>query len=192
MTAMAPLAKSGIILAGNRVTLRPLTARDSEDVYASLQDEEATRLTGTQASFSLEDVREHLQRCEKAGDRFDFAIVFKGQCVGEVVLNYIDPSNLCASFRIAVWYMENRNKGFGSEASELILRFAFNELGLNRIELEVYAFNPRAIHVYKRLGFVLEGTRREALNWKGQWVDAHVMAILRKDFDRMQSADEMD
>lgn len=63
----------------------------------------------------------------------------------------------------------------------VIVQFGFETLGLHRIELEVFAFNPRARHVYETAGFVYEGTRRDALLWEGQWVDAHLMAVLSTD-----------
>jgi RimJ/RimL family protein N-acetyltransferase len=55
---------------------------------------------------------------------------------------------------------------------------AFDVVGVHRVELEVYTFNPRARHVYEKIGFVHEGTKREALYWDGQWIDAHTMAVL--------------
>ena len=51
-------------------------------------------------------------------------------------------------------------------------------MGLHRISLEVYAFNPRARHVYETVGFVHEGTGRDALLFDGEWIDVHFMAIL--------------
>lgn len=51
-------------------------------------------------------------------------------------------------------------------------------MGLHRITLEVYAFNPRARHVYERVGFVHEGTGREVLRFDDRWIDVHHMAIL--------------
>lgn len=182
MTTKHNIPKSEIILTGKYVTLRPLTVADCEDVFASLDDAESARLTGTQRTFTIEDVRAHLERCETASDRYDFAIAVKGESVGEIVLNQIDWNNLCASYRIAIWSLDSRNRGFGTEASKLLLRFAFETLRLNRVELEVYAFNPRAIRVYQRLGFVMEGTRREALYWDDEWIDAHIMAMLKRDY----------
>ena len=69
----------------------------------------------------------------------------------------------------------------GSEATRLIVDYAFVELGVHRIELEVFAFNPRAIAVYEKLGFVHEGVRRHALLWDGEWIDALVMSIVATD-----------
>lgn len=173
------------VLSGRLITLRPLTALDAAAMHASLQDDEVARLTGTQAAHSLADVTAHLLRCESADDRFDFAIMAEGRLVGEAVLNNIDQHNRCGNFRIAVWNAADRNRGFGSDATDLVVRHGFETVGLNRIELEVYSFNPRARHVYERAGFIHEGTRREALCWKGEWIDALIMAMLRSDFERV-------
>ena len=51
-------------------------------------------------------------------------------------------------------------------------------MGLHRITLEVYDLNPRARHVYEKVGFVHEGTGRDALLLDGAWIDVHYMAIL--------------
>jgi RimJ/RimL family protein N-acetyltransferase len=171
------------VLVGSRVTLRPLVAGDATAMFASLEDEEAMRLTGTQAVHTLEDVQRHCEHCARSNDRLDYLIVVAGTPVGEVVLRDIDFVNRSGVFRIAIWYSRNRGKGYGSEATALLIRHAFGALHLNRIELEVYAFNPRARHVYEKAGFVHEGTRRQALRWDGAWIDAHMMAILRADFD---------
>jgi RimJ/RimL family protein N-acetyltransferase len=53
---------------------------------------------------------------------------------------------------------------------------------LNRVELEVYDFNPRARHVYEKVGFVLEGVRRQALLFEDAWIDAHDMSILASEW----------
>jgi RimJ/RimL family protein N-acetyltransferase len=57
-------------------------------------------------------------------------------------------------------------------------------VGVHRIELEVYDFNPRARHVYEKAGFVYEGTKRDTLHWDGEWIDCHVMGLLERDWKR--------
>jgi RimJ/RimL family protein N-acetyltransferase len=56
--------------------------------------------------------------------------------------------------------------------------------GVNRVGLEVYDFNPRARHVYEKIGFVHEGTMRETLLWDGERVDVHMMGLLASDWKR--------
>jgi RimJ/RimL family protein N-acetyltransferase len=63
----------------------------------------------------------------------------------------------------------------------LIVDYVFAELPVNRLELEVYAFNPRAIAIYEKVGFRREGVRRDALLWDGEFVDAIMMSVIRSD-----------
>jgi RimJ/RimL family protein N-acetyltransferase len=171
--------KSKPILRGARIVLRRLTGSDADAMYAALDEPTSKRLTGTRANYTFEDVRAHCIRIENADDRWDYGITIAGELIGEVVLNNLDWPNKSASLRIAIWTPSQRNKGYGTEAAALLIDYGFNTLHLNRIELEVYAFNPQARRIYEKLGFRLEGTRREALIWEGEKVDAHIMSILR-------------
>jgi RimJ/RimL family protein N-acetyltransferase len=173
--------RSKPILRGARIVLRPLTGSDADAMYAALDEHTSKRLTGTHANYTLEDVRAHCMRIENADDRWDYAITIAGELIGEVVLNNLDRPNRSASLRIAIWAPAQRTKGYGTEATALLIDYGFNTLHLNRIELEVYSFNPQARRVYEKLGFELEGTRREALIWDGEKVDAHIMSILRSE-----------
>jgi RimJ/RimL family protein N-acetyltransferase len=116
-------------------------------------------------------------------DRIDLSIIERatGEWAGEVVLNDLDPRNQSCGFRIAPQGPRFYGRGLGTEATQLITDYAFDVVGLHRIELEVYAFNPRARHVYEKAGFVHEGTMRDALRWNGTWVDCHLMALLPTD-----------
>jgi len=113
-------------------------------------------------------------------DRLDLAVVDRatGLFAGEVVLNELDRVNASCNFRILLSGDANRDRGLGTEATRLILGHAFENVGLHRVDLEVYEFNQRARRVYEKVGFVFEGTRRDALHWDGEWIDAHVMSIL--------------
>ncbi|WP_420628741.1 GNAT family N-acetyltransferase [Candidatus Leptofilum sp.] len=172
------------ILTGERIVLRPITVDDAAAMFASLSDEESMRLTGTQQTFSFEQVQQHCQRVSQADDRVDYAITLKDDpaYLGEVVLNEIDWQNRSASFRIALASETLFGKGYGTEATQLIVTFGFHTLRLHRIELEVYDFNPRAQHVYEKVGFVREGMRRDVLLWNGRYQSAIIMSILEDEY----------
>ena len=68
--------------------------------------------------------------------------------------------------------------GYGTDAMRAIVGWAFDMLRLERIWLDVYAFNPRARVVYERLGFVHEGTSRHGAFRFGEYVDLDLMSIL--------------
>ena len=94
-----------------------------------------------------------------------------GRCVGEAVLNRWEPASQSCSFRIALT-AAGRGRGLGTEALRLLVGHGFEQLGLHRISLTVYAFNVRGRRSYEKAGFVLEGTRRQALRYGEEWVDA--------------------
>jgi RimJ/RimL family protein N-acetyltransferase len=170
-------------LVGERVLLRPVTVDDVPGLMDLVADEEGNRLTGTRdLDLSEEAARSWYASRGEQEDRLDLAVVemASAEYAGEVVLNELDPANRACGFRIglrrAFW-----NRGLGSEATRLVVDYGLDVLGLHRIELEVYAFNPRARAVYERVGFVHEGTRRDALRWGDEWTDAIQMAILESD-----------
>ena len=80
-----------------------------------------------------------------------------------------------------------QGRGLGTEATRLIVGYGIEELGLHRIELGVYSFNPRAQRAYEKAGFVVEGVRREALLWDGEWVDSIVMSVLASEWKTVLS-----
>jgi RimJ/RimL family protein N-acetyltransferase len=167
-------------LTGQGVRLRPFREADLEALWAMLNGEEGNRLTGTHTDFTPEAVESWYRSRGQHEDRLDLAIarLTDDECVGEVVLNDLDAANASCGFRIALTGPHVYGRGYGSEATRLILAHAFEDVGLHRVELEVYAFNERAIHVYRQAGFTVEGVRREALRWDGRYHDALLMSLL--------------
>lgn len=73
-----------------------------------------------------------------------------------------------------------QNQGLGSRLMSEIVRLADQWLNLRRLELSVYTDNDRAIHLYKKHGFEIEGTFRQYAFRDGAYVDAFTMARLRE------------
>jgi RimJ/RimL family protein N-acetyltransferase len=182
-------------LVGDRVVLRPFVPEDVSALRIALQDRELLRLTGSAHRSDAPlapadpDRDEQFRRWRNAQpDRLDLAVVCRatGTCVGEVVLNEWDKGNSSCNFRIML-AGSGRDRGLGSEALRMMVGYGFERLGLHRISLEVYAFNPRARHVYEKAGFVAEGVLRDALRYDDEWIDAVVMSVLAPDWTRSGS-----
>lgn len=170
---------------GERVELRPLEPGDAASMWADLADADGNRLTGTHAEFTLEQIERWCATRSATDDRLDLAVTdaLTGEWLGEVVINDWDPDNRSCGFRIALGPAA-RDRGVGTEATRSIVDYVFDVIDdppVNRLELTVYAFNPRAQRVYEKVGFRIEGRRREALRWDGEFVDAVDMAIVRSD-----------
>jgi RimJ/RimL family protein N-acetyltransferase len=168
------------VLEGRSVRLRPFREDDLDPLWDMLGDEEGRRLTGTHATFTREAAERWYRSRGRERDRLDLAIAdcSTDRCVGEVVLYSLDADNRSCAFRISLVGPSVYDRGYGTEATRLILAHAFETVGIHRVELEVYDLNPRARHVYEKLGFVVEGVFRDALWWEGEFHDAIAMSML--------------
>lgn len=104
------------------------------------------------------------------------------QVLGLVSLTNIDRMNQTAVFHIMIGDNTHRDKGIGSYATNEILRHAFYDMNLNRVELSVLESNNRAIALYDKLGFKKEGIKREAVYKNGEFVNMIFMSILKSEY----------
>lgn len=166
--------------------LRLARKEDAEEYYKNnFQpfDPETARLTGSRTDFSHDEVVGFLKKCVEDKDRYDFLIFSpQGKIIGESVLNEIDWELRKANFRIALFHPEDCGKGIGSWAIRHTLDFAFREVKLHRVELDVFSFNPRAIRAYEKAGFRREGILRDAVKDGDKYGDDILMAILEEEW----------
>lgn len=168
------------VLTGDRTVLRPFTEADAAVMAEIIEDPEVVRFTGEASEeFPMERLRSWYGSRSAQNDRLDLAVTDRatGELVGEVVLYEWDATARSCTFRTLVG-PRGRGRGIGTEATRLIVGHGFEQLGLHRIQLEAYGHNPRALRVYEKVGFVVEGVRREADFRDGQWLDWVMMAVL--------------
>jgi RimJ/RimL family protein N-acetyltransferase len=166
-------------LSGDGLRLVQLGPATDADAYAALLDDpEGRALTGTHARFSREQVDRWLVTRPEQADRADWAVLDPrtGALLGEAVLNDLDADNEAVGYRVAL-VPGARGRGLGTEVTRLVTACAF-AMGLHRVELQVYAHNPRAQRAYEKAGFRVEGRLRDVLLQDGRRIDAVVMAAL--------------
>ncbi len=105
------------------------------------------------------------------------------EIVGLVSLLSIDYINGSCEFHIMIGDSENQGKGIGTFAIKSMLNYAFNDINLRRVELSVLKNNEKALHLYEKVGFKVEGIKREAVYKNGEYVDIIIMSILKKEFN---------
>lgn len=170
-------------LAGERIRLVPLGLQHAAALFESLFEPESARLTGTHRTFTRAEIDAYCASRAEQDDRLDWAIedAVTGQYAGGIAVNEVDFDNETGGFRIDL-VESYRGRGIGPEAIALMLGHLFDEVGLHRVGLEVYAFNPRAQRSYMKAGFVVEGRVPESLLWDGERVDTILMGLLRADW----------
>lgn len=102
--------------------------------------------------------------------------------IGNTGLHDVDPVNRAAEFGIVIGEKDYWNKGFGKQATGLTLQHGFENLNLNRIFLEVFETNPRAMKTYENAGFTREGILRQAIFKNGRYIDVIIMSILQSEW----------
>ena len=168
------------MIEGERVQLRRMGPKDAADVVRLRSDPE---VQGQLFSERPPTVNEHLRwlaEVEARGDRLEFMIVERtsGRSVGTIGLSHIDSKHHRAEYGVVIGEPGARGKGLASEASRLLLGYAFGTLRLHRVYLHVFVHNEPARRLYRRVGFEPEGVLRQHV-WKGdQFHDVAVMAVL--------------
>ncbi len=104
------------------------------------------------------------------------------KAIGTTSFFRIDWVSRMAVFYIAIAEKKNWSKGYGSEATRIMIDYAFDTLNLNRIQLHVSIENEAAVHSYKKAGFRIEGTLRQAMFHNNHYSDFYVMGILKEDW----------
>lgn len=172
-------------LVGEGVELRR-HHRENYPLYARWYgDEEVWRLTSWASGPMREAAVERLFRDRELSSVDDsFAIHREGRSepVGVIGLMNVSEANSSADLSIIVGSAEDRDQGVGTEAIRLLLGYAFEELGLNRVGLSVFDFNEPAISTYEKIGFSHEGRLREAIRRGGSFHDAILMSVLAEEW----------
>ena len=177
-------------LEGRLVTLRRHRPENLPHVLRWYRDPELARLTRYQTRPMPDLEVEHFFTTRLlAPDALAYAIHERpgDRLVGLTTFSALDPDNGSALFHITIGEHDAWGHGLGTEATELMLRHAFERLGLHRVALSVFAFNERAIRSYQKVGFVLEGRLREAIWRDGRYWDELQMGILANEWHGLQA-----
>ncbi|MDQ0207440.1 GNAT family N-acetyltransferase [Alkalicoccobacillus murimartini] len=168
------------------IYLRKLKPDDLSHIYESFDYEEILYMTGTKKTFTFKQVQKHYEKCIEDDSRYDFAICLSenDELIGDLSIVDIEEDNHKAVFRISLHRIDVAGKGYGTEAAKQAVAFAFEELKLNRLQLEVYSHNLRGYHSYKKAGFIEEGRLRQSLYMNGQYSDEVIMSVLREDYEK--------
>jgi len=166
------------------VELAPLRPEDSPVLFEWINDRALVLHSAPYRPVSREEHERWFATVRTRSDVRIFGIRLRadGRLIGSCQLNGIHPVHRSAELQIRIGEADARGRGFGTDATRLLLRFGFDELDLHRIYLQVFATNEPARRLYERVGFRSEGVLREAAWIADEWVDVVLMAIL--DFER--------
>lgn len=169
---------------GARVYLRALEVSDAALAVAWLNHPQVRQYISRHSPLDVANEEEFIRGlAARPGDEiFVIALREPERPIGLIGLHGFSNPSRRGTLGITIGEPDCWGQGLGSEAIELLLEHAFDELNLHRVELCVYATNKRGIACYEKLGFVHEGARREAMVVHGDYVDELQMGLLAREW----------
>ena len=172
---------------GERIRLRAIEREDLSYFVAWLNDPEVLQGLLIYLPLSLKDEENWYENMMKRPmDEHPMVIEAQQEDSWLPIGNcgFINIDWRTHSGEVGIFIGEKRlwNQGYGTDAMRLLLRHGFNTLNLNRIGLDVYDTNLRAVRSYEKAGFVHEGRKRQAIFQDGKYIDVLQMSILRQEW----------
>lgn len=174
------------ILNTQRLLLRQITQEDDQSLLEVLSDEDTCKYLTHNAVNDIESIKRMIAGMQRFFDekqriRWGIAQKTDNTIIGHCGFFDIDRFNCCAE----ISYCSKRElwgQGIMTEAVDAMLKFGFEDYGLNRIVAKVIKDNVGSIKVLQKLGFVQEGILRESLYKNGQYHDLIVFSILKSEY----------
>jgi RimJ/RimL family protein N-acetyltransferase len=174
------------VVLGRRVVLRRHRPDNIRAFVRWYSDPEVARLTRYQpTALSADEIQRFFYSRILGTDFLAMAIHVResDRLIGTCAFSQLDADNGSALFHITIGEADAWGKGYGTEATELMLAHAFTRLPLHRVALTVFEFNTRAIRAYEKCGFVVEGRSREAILREGRYWDEIHMSVLADEWE---------
>lgn len=174
-----------MILKNDKTTLKPLAFEDSENLYKltdTNRDYLRKWLSWVDDTKTVEDSKSFIQSTLDNKNAAHFGIWFNENLVGVIGYHFIHKANRKA--QIGYWLNEkSQGKGIMTTACHLLIKYGFEELNLNRIEISCAIGNKKSCAIAERLGFKQEGTFRQVEWLYDHFVDHKFYALLKEDWN---------
>jgi diamine N-acetyltransferase len=160
-----------IPIANSEIRLRALEPDDVELLYKWENDPETWKVSNTHGPVSKFMLASYIKSCDKDfWESKEMRLIIEscdGKPVGSLELFDFDPYHSRAGIGIMIFEIEERRKGLATKALQLIMDYAFNELGIYQLYANVAESNQPSIELFRKLGFVHTGTKTDWLKIPG-------------------------
>ena len=164
------------------ISIRRAHADDVDFLHGLVNDDDVEPFLGSRAALDRESLLREIERSDSEPQEFGrFVIEEDGESAGVMGFELANRRSRIARLERLAVHPSFRGRGIADDAARQFQRHVLFDLGDNRLELEIYAFNGRALAHAERAGFVREGVKRKAYVRHGDRVDAVMFALLRED-----------
>lgn len=173
------------MLNGLKTSVRKVEEDDIETIYHWYNDQEvnlwSTGAWPINTLLSKEQIAAKF--LDESSDVYRYVILNENdQLIGTIGFKELNIPGRSAAIYIVIGDKSYWGRGYGTDALIIFLRFLFTQWNLHRISLDTWEGNIRAIKMYEKVGFKIEGRLREARYVLGSYQDAILMGLLRSEF----------
>lgn len=176
-----------MIKINNNIYLRQINETDMQYLMELRNDSWVKQWFFSDASITLESQKKWYEQYQ-ANDKDILYLIVSDlhDRIGSVGIDGIDSVNKTVEFgRFVIPDEKWRGKGFGRQIVKRVMKHCFEDMDINRISLEAFEDNLRAVHLYSSCGFVLEGILREKVIKKNKYRNLVLMAALRNEYENI-------
>jgi RimJ/RimL family protein N-acetyltransferase len=164
------------------VAIRRARQDDLDFIVSLVEHEDVAPFLAVVGSRTPDELLQEIRDDEVDPDASGrFVIEVDGERAGTMRFHRTNNRSRIAHLGGLAVHPDFRGRRLADDAALLLVRHLFDELGYHRVELEIYAFNERAIAHAERIGFVREGIRRRAYRRDDGWVDGVMFGLLPED-----------
>jgi RimJ/RimL family protein N-acetyltransferase len=180
---------------GEKVRLRSVELSDLDKIMEVWNNLKLRKYLASPLPFARDEEEQWIRNTwveRRKGTGYQFAVDDKvtNEFIGGGGLFGINNFTRSAELGIAIYAEKNWGKGYGTDIMKVLLRFGFDFLNLNRIQLRVVDYNIRGIKTYKKVGFKEVGKFRQTHYWEGKYYDHILMDILREEWMELNKKEE--
>ena len=166
------------------VTVRRAIPEDVPFLVGLVTDDDVAPFLAAVRAVSEEDIAAEVSRSLAEPEDFGVMVfAVEGERAGTATWERVNRRSRIASVGAFAVDPAFRGRGVGDEAARVLHRHLIHELDLHRLQMEIYAFNERALRHAERAGWVREGVRRRAYLRDGEWVDGIMFGFVAEDLE---------
>ena len=171
---------------GKRVVLKAIEPEDLDFMKDMINDPDIEAKVGGWA-FPISKAHEQkwYERYLQDTQNNRLMIHTEDGVIGMATLTDFDWKSRKAAHGIKIGKVDCKGKGYGTDTVMAIMRYAFEELNLNKLEGSIFLDNVASQKLYKKCGWQIEGISRQAVYKNGQYKDMYIVGILRSEYEKL-------
>lgn len=175
-------------LTGKKVLLRAIEREDLEFLRKMMNDENLEKyVVGWSLPISKYEQEKWFEKQVGDKDNLKFIAEVDGEPIGLATITNIDWKNRKACHGVKLYSDDVKGKGYGTDIVKTIMKYAFEELQINKLYSTILEYNEASLRLYKKCGWEQEGVLKESVYKNNRYINEIVIGILKEQYENIKS-----